>query len=198
MSDPAEATAPAEAIAPLDVSGRLDRLRPLFGTAGPDEEPVDALFVTAPANIRWLSGFTGSSGLLLVTRDRAVLTTDGRYRTQSAEQLAAAGVESDVDVSIGGVQVQRDALAAAAGVAGRVGLEADHVTWSAQRSWDELLDGTEVVPTRGLVERLRSVKSAAEVLRMARAADIADRALGSVLPLLEAVAAGRGGELTEA
>jgi Xaa-Pro aminopeptidase len=198
MSDPTEATAPAEAIAPLDVSGRLDRLRPLFGTAGPDEEPVDALLVTAPANIRWLSGFTGSSGLLLVTRDRAVLTTDGRYRTQSAEQLAAAGVESDVDVSIGGVQVQRDALAAAAGVAGRVGLEADHVTWSAQRSWDELLDGTEVVPTRGLVERLRSVKSAAEVLRMARAADIADRALGSVLPLLEAVAAGRGGELTEA
>jgi Xaa-Pro aminopeptidase len=198
MSDPTEATAPAEAIAPLDVSGRLDLLRPLFGTAGPDEEPVDALLVTAPANIRWLSGFTGSSGLLLVTRDRAVLTTDGRYRTQSAEQLAAAGVGSDVDVSIGGVQVQRDALAAAAGVAGRVGLEADHVTWSAQRSWDELLDGTEVVPTRGLVERLRSVKSAAEVLRMARAADIADRALGSVLPLLEAVAAGRGGELTEA
>jgi Xaa-Pro aminopeptidase len=184
-------TASADAsIGPLDVSGRLGRLRALFGTAGPEEGPVDALLVTTPANIRWLSGFTGSAGLLLVTRERATLTTDGRYRTQSSEQLAGAGVGSAIDVCIGGVQAQREALAAASAEAGSVGLEADHVTWSGQRSWEELF-AAPLAPTRGVVERLRMVKDAAEVGRMERAASIADEALAAVLPLLAAVGAGR-------
>ncbi len=186
------------ALAPLDLAGRLGRLRRLFDSAGPDNGTVDSLLVTTPANIRWLTGFTGSAGQLLVTRDRAVLTTDGRYRTQSTEQLAEAGVGSDVEVSIGGVAAQRDALVAVVGHAGRVGLEADNVTWSTQRSWVDLFDGTEVVPTRGVVEKLRVVKDAGEVTRMERAAAIADEALGSVLPLLSAVGAGRDRDLSEA
>ncbi len=79
-----------------------------------------------------------------------------------------------------------------------MGLEADHVTWSAQRTWEELLDGTEIVPTRGVVERLRSVKDPGEVVRMERAAAIADDALASVLPLLASVGSGADDELTEA
>ena len=54
----------------------------------------DALLVTNLINIRYLTGFTGSAGLLLVTPDDVVLVTDGRYRDQSAEQLAAAGVDA--------------------------------------------------------------------------------------------------------
>ena len=123
MSDGARRTgAGVDPIRPAAVPGRSDPW-PLStspaGSAGcagsstrpdPTTGPVDSLLVTTPANIRWLSGFTGSAGLLLVTRDRAVLTTDGRYRTQSIEQLAEAGVGSDVEVSIGGVQAQREAL----------------------------------------------------------------------------------------
>jgi Xaa-Pro aminopeptidase len=170
---------------PLDVSGRLARLRALFGSAGPDGEPVDALLVTTSANIRWLSGFTGSAGLLLVTGEGAVLATDGRYRTQSAEQLAAAGVDTEIDISIGGVPAQREALVARSSGVGSLGLEADHVSWSAQRSWEELLTA-HLTPTRGLVEKLRTVKDAGEVARMERAASIADDALAAVLPLLAA------------
>jgi Xaa-Pro aminopeptidase len=188
-----------EAIGPLDVSGRLARLRALFSSAGPDEQPVDALLVTSPANIRWLSGFTGSAGLLLVTRDRAVLTTDGRYRTQSTEQLRAAGVDAEIEVSIGGVQLQREALVAGSSEVRCLGLEADHATWSAQRAWDELFATAELAPTRGVVESLRTVKDAGEVARMERAALIADEALGEVLRLLTAVGTGKGGDgaLTE-
>ncbi len=61
--------------------------------------------------------------------------TDGRYRTQAVEQLAAAGLEADVDVAIGGVPAQREALAAAAAGLAVVGLEADQVTWSQKQSW---------------------------------------------------------------
>ena len=124
------------------VRARDDGRRPgaarLLGSAGSpaDRFPdagVDALLVTTPPNVRWLTGFTGSAGLLLVTPDRAVLTTDGRYRTQSAEQTAAAGVGDVVEVVVGGVQDQRGAVVAAAGGRSTVGLEADHVSWSASR-----------------------------------------------------------------
>ena len=169
----------ADALPPLDCTGRLDRLREALPDAG-----VDALLVTTPANIRWLSGFTGSAGLLLVTGDRALLTTDGRYRTQSVEQTTAAGVAGDVEVTVGGAQDQREAVVAVARGNTVVGLEAEHVTWGAQRSWAELLGEAELSPTRQLVEVLRQTKDAGEILRMERAAAIADEALARVLPLL--------------
>ena len=186
-------------LGPLDVGGRMARLRERFATGGPEDGPIDALLVTTPANIRWLTGFTGSAGLLLVTGDRALLTSDGRYRTQAAEQLSEAGVGADVDVAIGGVKVQRERLVDVSAGVGSVGLEADNVTWSGQQSWGELFTGSELVATRGLVEQLRVVKDPGEVARMERAAAIADEALGAVLPLLAAAGAGRTGvPLTEA
>jgi Xaa-Pro aminopeptidase len=189
-------------LAPLEVPGRLGRLRARLATAGADGQPLDGLLVTTPANIRWLTGFSGSAGLLLVTPERALLTTDGRYRTQSSEQLHDSGVGGRVEVCIGGVAVQREALAALSGGASTLGLEADHVTWSGQRSWDELFAHSSLTPTRGIVEGLRLVKDDGEVDRMARAAGIADEALASVLPLLAAAgssSSGTGGrpELTE-
>jgi Xaa-Pro aminopeptidase len=187
-----------DAQAPLQVTGRIDRLRGLFSDAGGLGQAIEGLLVTTPANIRWLSGFTGSAGLLLVTAEQATLTTDGRYRTQSSEQLAAAGSDQEIDVSIGGVQAQREALAAASAGVAVLGLEADHITWSAQRAWDGALPGRELIPTRGLVEGLRVTKDPAEVARMERAAAIADHALALVLPLLSEAGAARGrGDLTE-
>ena len=160
---------------PLQVAPRLGRLRERFDAAG-----IDALVVTDLTNVRYLTGFTGSAGMLAVTADGALLTTDGRYRTQSAEQVAAAGAAAEI--AVGGLQVQRDALAGWLEGAARVGLEADHVSWSASRRWGELVG--EVVPTTGEVEALREVKDAGEVDRIGRAAAIADAALAEVLPLL--------------
>ncbi|MBC8164526.1 MAG: aminopeptidase P family N-terminal domain-containing protein, partial [Bryobacteraceae bacterium] len=51
-----------------------------------DEHQVDALLVSAPSNIRYLSGFTGSNAALLISRDSATLFTDSRYTIQAAEQ----------------------------------------------------------------------------------------------------------------
>jgi Xaa-Pro aminopeptidase len=187
-----------DALAPLEVDGRLDRLRARLGAAGPEGRPVDALLVTTPANVRWLTGFSGSAGLLLVAGDRAWLTTDGRYRTQAAEQLAGVGVETQVEVVIGDVHTQRQALVdgAAATGARRVGLEADRVTWAAKEDWAHAFEAVELEPTRGVVEALRVVKDAGEVARMQRAATIADAALAELLPRL-AEAAADGSALTE-
>jgi Xaa-Pro aminopeptidase len=166
---------------PITVTGRLDRLRAAF-----DEHGIDALVVTTLANVRYLTGFSGSAGVLTVTPDTALLTTDGRYRTQSAEQIEKAGAAPQVDITIGPVTEQRKAAQAALGAAaiGHIGLEADNVTWSAQRTWADLLDGDRLVATSDAVEALRERKDAAEIARMERAAAIADAALFEVLPLM--------------
>ena len=161
----------------MDVSSRLGRLRASFADAG-----CDALLVTNLTNVRYLCGFTGSAGTLLVRGDDALLFTDGRYATQSVEQLAVAGV--DAEVSIGNVPQQQEALAKAVGGLRRLGLEAGHATWAAQRSYAESFAGVELVATEGVVETLRRVKDAGELARIEAACGIADAALASVLKSL--------------
>ena len=172
--------APAtSALPPILVRGRLDRLRAAF-----DQHEVEALVVTTLPNIRYLTGFSGSAGVLAVTRDAALLTTDGRYRTQSAEQLDRAGAAKQVDIAIGPVSAQRRAAQDLLHGQTRIGLEADNITWSGQRAWAELLDSDHLVATTSMVEALREVKDPAEIARMERAAAIADAALFEVLPLM--------------
>ena len=97
------------------------------------------------ANIRYLTGFTGSAGLLVVSRDAAMLATDGRYRTQATEQLDAA-VSDDVELCSSDGSPSR-ATGLVAFIArqpstehdGRVGLEAEHIVVGEQRRWAELL-----------------------------------------------------------
>jgi Xaa-Pro aminopeptidase len=162
----------------MDVQGRLPRLREHMAEAG-----CDALLVTHLTNIRYLTGFTGSAGLLLVLPDDAVFVSDGRYRDQSAEQLAANGVEARIEISA--TEQDGKVAAAAKGVA-RVGLEATHVTWSAQRRYAaKVFDGAELVATEGLVERLRLVKDDGEIARIEAACRIADDALAAILPRLK-------------
>jgi Xaa-Pro aminopeptidase len=162
----------------MDVTGRLPRLRERMADAG-----CDALLITHLTNIRYLTGFTGSAGLLLVLPDDAVFVSDGRYRDQSAEQLAANGVEARIEISA----TEQDAkVAEAAKGIERVGLEATHVTWAAKRRYAaKVFDGATLVATDGLVEQLRAVKDDGEVARIEAACRIADDALASVLPRLK-------------
>jgi Xaa-Pro aminopeptidase len=169
----------------LDVAGRIDRLRARFAEARPGGSPgIDALFVTRLVNVRYLTGFTGSAALLLVGPDEVLFVSDGRYRDQAADQLAAAGVTARIEIS-GADQKRIVHDAAVAAGYRRVGLEAHGVTWSQQRSFAaEWFAGAELVPTEGLVEGLRRVKDAGEVARIRAACAIADEAFANVRPLL--------------
>lgn len=155
---------------PLEIAPRADRLRERAA-----EQACDALVVTDLDNVRYLTGFTGSAGVLVVRPDSLVLVTDGRYQDQAAGQLAAAGVDAELVITR---DTTPQVAAAVAGIE-RVGLEADHVTWQSQRDYAEALDPTPV-PTTGLVAALRSIKDDGEVARLQRAAAIADEALAAV------------------
>jgi Xaa-Pro aminopeptidase len=171
-------TVTLDALPAMDVAGRIGRLRAEFADAG-----IDALLVTFLPNVRYLTGFTGSAAMVLVTPDAALFTTDGRYRTQSAEQLDGAGVDATIEIGVTAAD-QRDVFARALDPGARVGLEAHAVSWSLQRALADAFDGHELVATDGLVEQLRLVKEAGEVARIHAACAIADDALGALLPSL--------------
>lgn len=158
---------------PVAVGGRVARLRGRLAA-----ERLDAVLVSTPSNIRWLTGFTGSAGLVVVTEDDLVLVTDARYTQQAAEQTAAVGAPCRVEITS---SAQRDIVTNAVGTGTRLGLEADHVSWSTQRRYaEEWFDGRELVATSGLVEVLRRRKDPAELVRMELAACVADTALADI------------------
>jgi Xaa-Pro aminopeptidase len=181
---------PAPAVVPMEVPARLPRLRQAMAA-----DELDALVVTNLANVRYLTGFTGSAGILWLGSSRTVLITDGRYEMQSAEQLQAAGVEAEIAVGPAPRQAEIGAALREPADA-RIGLEAGHVTWAGMRNFAEHWFPTaELVATTGLVERLRRVKDAGEIARLGRAAAIADLALAAVRGRIEAVVS--GAELSE-
>jgi Xaa-Pro aminopeptidase len=155
----------------MDRTARLDRTRQAMA-----EQGIDALAVTKAVNIRWLTGFTGSNGLVVVGPDGLTLVTDQRYEVQVAQQLAGAGVTAEVAIT----RDPSDPVAAAVGSAKTVGLESTDVTWAQQRRFLSWLEGRDLVPTEDLIEALRRIKDEAEVARLKMAAAIADAALGAV------------------
>ena len=186
MSDSAAEPAPASAavpaadalrsLPPLRADGRLGRLRGLLADSG-----VDAAVISEPANVRWLTGFTGSNGTVVVLGSgEALLVTDGRYAEQAPAQIAAAGCSDELEVMV--ARRAASAVAERLGGVARLGLE-DSVAWRDQIRWSEAVDA-ETVPLTECVEGLRAVKDPAELARMQAAAAVADEALASVEPML--------------
>ena len=161
------------ALADCDYRRRSERLR----------ERLDGrtMVVSNPSNIRWLTGFGGSLGWVVVAPERTTLVTDGRYEARAATDIATAGI--DADVAAGRTRADVTALLVAAATRSEPVLaEAEHLTHAA---WLALAADLDLEPSGPVVQELRRVKDAGEVARMARAASIADRALVDTAPLLD-------------
>ena len=172
---------------PMDQASRIDRLRRALTTKGSEGEPgapvPQGLLVTSLTNIRYLTGFTGSAGMLFVLPDEAVLITDGRYGIQANEQIAAAGAPATVVVA--GAAKQKESALDVASEVKSLALEAAHITWARQRALDtDWFPSVTLLPTTGLVEDLRRIKDAGEIARIEEACRIADDALEVVRPRL--------------
>ena len=161
---------------PMEVAARADKLRAVLV----DGASCDALLVSKLVNIRYLTGFTGSAGLLLVLPDELLLVTDGRYRDQAEDQVIEAGV--DATVRIGLTMAAQYEIIGTAATSLRLGLEAHAISWATARAMESthLPFVKELVPTEGLVEGLRVVKDDGEVARIEAAASVATDALCQV------------------
>lgn len=157
----------------MTISQRRDRLRRRLADSG-----LDAMLVTDLVNVRYLSGFTGSNAALLILAEDAtpVLATDGRYRTQAAQQ--APDAEVVIERACGTHLAGRAAGAGAI----RLGFESHVVTVDAYGALKKAAgDGVEWVRAAGTVEALREIKDAGEIAILRLACEAADAALADLV-----------------
>jgi Xaa-Pro aminopeptidase len=158
----------------MDYEGRIGRLRESLAGAG-----VEALLVTNLTNVRYLCGFSGSNGQLLVSSTATTFFTDGRYRARAADLVQGADVVV-YDANL------HESLAPALASAGTstVGIEAATMPVAQRDHLDGKLEGVDLVATKSLVEELRRRKEPEEVSLLREAIRIGDEAFNWALDRL--------------
>jgi Xaa-Pro aminopeptidase len=165
------------------VPDRIERLAAKVAESG-----VDWLIVSAPLNLRWLTGFTGSNGVALCPADPghnpAVLLTDFRYIEQVAAQAPSAWqIEIASNDLLGAGLAEHFPVPDSGGDSfGTVGYDDKHLTVAQLAALETAFDGRATFePLSGSVEALRLIKSDAEVEKIRAAAQLADAAMVELL-----------------
>lgn len=138
---------------------------------------LDTLLVTSETNVHYLTGFTGDSSYLLITRDDEIICSDSRYTAQLARECPSIEVFLQ--------QPKRDLVATTAAAAKRlstrrIGIESNSLTVASHRRLVDALTDTEIVSTEYVVERLREVKDAHEIALIREAVRQAEQAFTAV------------------
>ncbi|MFV9503889.1 MAG: M24 family metallopeptidase [Oscillochloridaceae bacterium umkhey_bin13] len=153
---------------------RLVRLR-----AAMAEQAIPALLVSAAANRRYLSGFTGSYGALLITPHTALIFTDSRYTVQAARQAPTFELRQVINPDRPLVTLIKEA-ASELGLS-QLAFEAAHTTVAEHTALSKALgEALTLVPSEGLVETLREQKDPEELMTLRRAIAITDAAITAV------------------
>jgi Xaa-Pro aminopeptidase len=144
-----------------------------------DDLGVDALIATNLTNVRYLTGFSGSAGAVLIAPDEAFFFSDRRYEQRASALVKDATIEI-YKVRLADVLAPRlESLAAT-----RLGYETATMTVHDRDELASRLEGVELVGTKGAVEDLRRVKEPAEVERIRSAVALSDEAFSWVLDTL--------------
>ena len=164
------------------MSNRLSAIREVI-----KEKKVDGLFVSSQENRRYLSGFTGSAGYLLITQEEAVLATDFRYIEQAGNQAPAYRIQRIAGSSLDWfTKLLEDTKVQT------LGFEADDMTVATHNRLTQKLKETPInghtvnlAPVTGVTDDLRTFKDAEELKLLQRAIDLSDRAMDLVVPTIE-------------
>lgn len=153
------------------LKNRRSRLKRFF-----EEYSLKAVLFADLSNIRYLCGFSGTEGALLVSPDTAWFLCDSRYTAQAAEEVRGAEVRECAPVRIDTVA----ALACEFGL-DRIGFEAAHTNVSAFRRMSEKLAGVELVELGPDLDEIRIRKDSAEIDLLSSVAALSSQALAAVL-----------------
>ena len=161
------------------IQTRLEKLRQKLA-----QSELDVLLVSTPENRRYLAGFTGSAGYLLISPQNALLATDFRYVEQATSQAPDFRVHR-----IGSGYDWFPRLLAELDTR-RVGFESQHLSVAQYKQLTDALQaadgsGPSLMATSGIVEGLRAAKDTEEMHLLQRAIDIADAAFEAVFPTIK-------------
>ncbi|WP_050615735.1 M24 family metallopeptidase [Bacillus testis] len=149
---------------------KIQRLRETFDQAG-----IDGILVTNPYNLRYMTGFTGTAGVALLSRDKACFITDFRYTEQAAKQCTGYEIIKHTKSLPEEVAHQAKEM----GI-NKLGFEQDVFTYASFITYKGLFNG-ELVPVSNLIEKLRLIKTPSEIKILKEAAKIADAAFEHII-----------------
>ena len=156
------------------IKSRIQKLR-----QGLAEKELDGIFISQPENRRYLSGFDGSAGFLVITPKRNILATDFRYLAQAKSQAP----DYEIFPITNDMSHWFPRLAAELKIK-RLGFEAEHTAFAQHRRLCDILNESKsqlkLIPLDGMVESLRAVKEPEEIELITKAAEIADAAMGYI------------------
>ncbi|HEY3347592.1 MAG TPA: Xaa-Pro peptidase family protein, partial [Nitrospirota bacterium] len=125
---------------------------------------VEGFLVTSLPNVHYLTGFSGSSGYVLVSAKKAVFMTDSRYQTQSRDEVQGY----DISIQKGRWTADVSGLVKDMGVR-KLGFESRDLTFEAHSVLSKALEGVELVPSKDAVEKLRLIKDEGEIEKITEA-----------------------------
>ncbi|MCA9038711.1 MAG: aminopeptidase P family protein [Planctomycetaceae bacterium] len=136
------------------------------------KQQLEAMLVSNPVNVSYLTGFTGEDSLLILTKDRSILLSDSRFETQIQEECPE--LEADIRTSGQSLYQALSKLISKLNLSG-IGFEASETSFAMWQQLDSDLKNISLVPTRGLVEELRQVKDAGEIAELREAIEQAEK-----------------------
>ncbi|MCP1125115.1 MULTISPECIES: Xaa-Pro dipeptidase [Bacillus] len=152
---------------------KLTKLRSAFGEAG-----IDGILLTNQHSRRYMTNFTGTAGVVLISNERALFITDFRYVEQAQKQTVGYEIVQHTGAILEEVAKQVKDL----GIQ-KLGFEQDTLTYSSYTAYKEEVDA-EFVATSGIVEKLRLIKTDSEIKILKEAAQIADAAFEHILSFI--------------
>jgi len=140
---------------------------------------LDAILITSSINRRYVTGFTGTAGVAIISLKDAKLITDFRYTEQAEDQAKAFDIVQHKQTLEAEIANQIKSL----GIK-NLGFERDYVTYSQYENYKTQFNVT-LVPVSGLVEEIRLIKTNEELEIMKKAATIADDAFEHILKFIK-------------
>lgn len=131
---------------------KIERLRSAFDEAG-----IDGIVLTNEHSRRYMANFTGTAGVVLISKERALFITDFRYVEQASKQAVGYEIVRHAGLILDEVAKQVKEL----GIQ-KLGFEQDTLTYSSYVTHNEAIEA-EFIPTSGLVEKLRLIKTDSEI-----------------------------------
>ncbi|MEI6857539.1 Xaa-Pro peptidase family protein [Psychrilyobacter sp.] len=147
-----------------------------------EEKKIDGILITDLVNLRYFTGFTGSTGIALSTKKGKYFLVDFRYVAQANDEVAPTGfevvvIERPATNKINEILKEENIK--------RLGIEDQNVSLAEYNGYIEKFEGLEFVPLGDSFTRIRMVKTEAEIKNIRKAADIADKAFAKILPLIK-------------
>ncbi len=153
---------------------KLRKLRLSFA-----EHNIEAILLTSEYNRRYMTGFTGTAGVAIITQEHAVFITDFRYTQQAQKELVGFEIVQHSKPIMEEVGAQLEKLNIKS-----VGFEKDHMSYAMFEIYQKAIKA-DLIPVSGLVEKIRLIKTEQEIKILKAAANIADAAFEHIITYIK-------------